>query len=63
MNKSDITRDFCMLKGPLAKKGVRLVVAFLYRRACQNRGTKIFLHRIFSVQPRLGAAGTGAGLA
>ena len=21
MNKSDITRDFCMLKGPLAKKG------------------------------------------
>lgn len=21
MNKSDITRDYCMLKGPLAKKG------------------------------------------
>ncbi len=22
MNKSDLTRDYCMLKGPLAKKGM-----------------------------------------
>ena len=37
MNKSGLTRDFCMLKGPLAKKGSRHFLYSASPRATPHR--------------------------
>ena len=59
MNKSDITQDYCMLKGPSGPAGLRLVVALLYRPSREGRGGEDFLHRVLSLQPGPGPAGAG----
>ena len=48
MNKSDLTRDYCMLKGPLAKKGMTGGGIPSRRRMWQPVPANPFMWSIFS---------------
>ena len=51
MNKSDITRDYCMLKGPLAKKGYDWWWHSFTAEHVQTGQKKPFTSNIFCATP------------